>query len=117
MEPESFDEELREALQPSAVEVARLRAAALSIAPRKRPAANPIAMFVIAAVAGIVAWLSIRAAPFERERAAPTYGALVGNVGSIVRVRSGEQTLLVGTGDGHVRPKEPRRLWMSTEER
>ena len=116
MKPESFDDELRRAFEPSASEVARLNAAALSIAPRKRSMGKliPIGIVVVAALA---AWQSIRFAEFDQKPSAPVSSALVGNVGSIVRVRSGDRTLLVGTGDGQVRPKVPRRLWMSTEAR
>jgi hypothetical protein len=111
MSAERFDRELREALEPTAHEIAGLRSIALSNSPRRRSLSGrwPLAVAAVAALAA--GWLATSPARRAVQPAPDTWR--ISNRGEVLSARHGDRVWILGS----TAPRPPeavrRRLWVS----
>lgn len=117
MGAENLDSLLRRALAVSGAEADELRKSAFA-APRHGSGRRKALILAVGTVlVAIVSWLSTRPQEVRQAPSSPASSFIISNAGDVVRVRLEDQTLIVGTGKGQIRPKAPHRLWISAEKR
>lgn len=117
MIPDPFETRLRRALDAPAADVARTVREAFQRKARTRGRRLAILAGAAAVAAGLSVILSWRIADWRSPVVPAPPVTMISNEGNIVRVRSGDWTLIFGGGDVAERTSTERRLWVSVGER